>query len=113
MNFRMDPDRTNAAIDRVAVYKTLLESNSIGKEILNMAESVYHAFVYLQVKDSYFSLDKHTDALTIQISKEKRDVLDNFKGKPRNGVPEELNADKGKINIRNLSDFIIQKKFIN
>ena len=28
-------------------------------------------------------------------------------------MPEELNADRGKINIRDLTDFIIQKKFIN
>ena len=71
MNDYLDPDGKNAAIDRVAVYKTPLESNSIGKKILNMAEHVYNAFVYLQVKDRYVSLDKHTDLLTIQISKEK------------------------------------------
>ena len=89
--------------------------------MLKLAKPVYHAFVYLQVKGRYYlkledlhiSLDKHTDALTIQVSTGKRDVFDNFKGNPRNGVPEEFNAEKGKINIRELTNFYYPKEVIN
>ena len=108
LNHYLDPDGTNATIDTIAVYRTPLEGNSFGTKIINKTKAGYHGFVYLH----YMSLDKHPDRLTIQVSKERRDVLDKFRRNSRNRVPEEIVVDNGSIKVRELTDFIIQKDFI-
>ena len=116
LNFYLDPDGTNVTIDTIAVYRTPLEGDSIGKKVLNWTKPGYHGYVCLRVKVKdrwrYFSLDKHTDGLSIQVSKERNDVLLKFRGNPRNGVPEEIIADKGSIKVRELTNFIVKKSFI-
>ena len=112
LNYYLDPFGTNATIDTIAVYRTPLEGNSFVVKTINKTKAGYHAFVYLQVKDHYMSLHKHVDGLTICVSKERRDVLHNFRCCSRNGVSEEIVADNGCIKVKELIDFIVQKDFI-
>ena len=113
LNRSLDPDGTNETIDAVAVYWTPLEKESIGAKVINVTNIVYHGYVYLQVEDRYISFDKHVSGITIQVSKDRDDVLKKCEGRPRKGVPAIIIADNGAIKVRELTKFFAQKRFFN
>ena len=112
LNRYLDLEGTDAAIDKIAVYGTPLEDN-VMVQLINIMKRFYHAYIYLQIGDRHISFDKHSDGLTIQVSKERYHVLFMLGGNTRNGRPEEIVADNSHTTVRELVDFFVQRDFIN
>ena len=106
----LDPDNTNPNIDTVQVKRIPLD---IGTVFSYLSNALYHAYVILEIKGYYVSLEKHSDSLTIQISRELNDVLQAFRGNRRCGEPELIVEDRGNITVRGLRDFIVDSDFVN
>ena len=94
-------------IDNVMVYKTPL--NWIGQ----WTSFYYHGFILLKIGNLFVTLDKHTDGLTVQSSKEKNNVLTNLRNTKRYGDPQNVVAAEGTITVGELIDFIMTNDFIN
>ena len=114
----LDREDDDPKINRAVVYKTKLEfMESIESiESAKSAESeelpIYHAFVVLQLKNYYISLDKHNIGLTIQVSDEKDYVLSYFRGELRYSAPEMIVEGDGDTNLKDLIDFYVEKDFV-
>ena len=95
----------NPMIKVAAVYKTPLNS------MFNIVSVGYHAIVYLTVEDYHLTIEKHDIGITIQVSKQKDKVLQQFKKRPRESVPELIVHDEAKMNFKKLIKFIVKKNF--
>ena len=95
----------NPMIKVAAVYKTPLDS------MFSIVSVGYHAIVYLGVEDYHLTIEKHDVGITIQVSKQKSKVLQQFKKSPRKGVPELIVHDEAKMNFKKLIKFIVKKNF--
>ena len=94
-------------IKTVAVYKTPLDS------WFNIVSVGYHAIVYLTVEDYHLTIEKHDSGLTIQVSKQKDKVLQQFRKDARNGVPDLIVHDDAKMKLKKLVKFIVKKNFVH
>ena len=95
----------NPMIKVAAVYKTPLD------RMLCIVSVGYHAIVYLGVEDYHLTIEKHDVGITIQVSKQKGKVLQQFEKRPRESVPELIVHDEAKMNFKKLINFIVEKNF--
>ena len=109
INLLLYPDNSNPKIDIIEFYKY---SHPTAPARFTVSKSKEDNFVILQIKKWFVSLDKHFDKITIQASKEIKDVLHKFEGIPRDGKPELIKERKGNITVNELSNFIVESGFV-
>ena len=107
INLLLDPDKSNHDIDTIEYYKYSHPTTPARFTVSNSKEDNDN-FVILQIKEQFVSLDKHFDRITIQASKEMKDVLYKFGGNLRDGKPELVKKGKGKITVNKLSNVIVE-----
>jgi len=88
-------DGFDEPIEEVCAYKVPLNaSQSAG--IGSTASGLFHMFLVWKTKNWYWSMEKHTDQITIQRNKDERKVKGEFLGEPRNGNAEKIRETSGK-----------------
>jgi len=76
--------------EKVDAYKTKLSAWQLTSFML------YHMFIVFETRSWYWSIEKHSDRITIQRSKNRSTVKDRFNGEQRTGTPMHMAFDNGK-----------------
>lgn len=94
-------------ITDIWVYRCPLSAWQLTQVLLN------HQFVVLETNDWWWSIEKNTEEIVIQRSKDKSWVRDYLKQKERNTPVEILSSDKGRESMESLIAFLYLKNEVN
>ena len=93
--------------------KFLLESQNLNENNLNF-RYLFHAFVILQTRHFWWSIDKNTDGITVQRSKSFQAVSQLYRQKFRTNQKLILvKGDEGSVTLRQLFHAIYQKNLFS
>lgn len=102
-NLLPKPKPVDDTIERVYAYKVPLYKQQLSEKI------VCHVFIVFRTKKWWWSIEKHTDGITIQRSQNEKAVVNSFRKEPRNRKATLVLEDESECFVHGLIDWIYEK----
>lgn len=97
-----EDEEVNEDVEEVMAYKVPLSSYQLTSFLM------YHMYIVIKTKSEWWSIEKHTDGITIQKGNALSFVRNTFCGSPRGSGITCMSTDKSKVTIKLIKHFILR-----